>query len=65
VYAGALAYLVTMTQALHEEIKPDGLRAQVVCPGVQDASLLDTAFRAGLAAFGAQSPGLAQRYRAG
>ena len=34
VYAGALAYLVTMTQALHEEISPDGLRAQVVCPGV-------------------------------
>jgi hypothetical protein len=23
-----------MTQALHEEIKPDGLRAQVLCPGV-------------------------------
>jgi len=108
VYAGALAYLVTMTQALHEEIEPDGLRAQVVCPGVvatefherqgmdlsavprmsaqdvvtaslrglelgevvcapgvEDATLLDAAFRAGLAAFGAQSPGLARRYRAG
>ena len=39
---------------------------EVVCaPGVEDASLLDTAFRAGLAAFGAQSPELAQRYRAG
>ena len=87
-YAGALAYLVTMTQALHEEISPDGLRAQVVCPGVvatefharqgldlsavprmsaQDvvtASLLDAVFRADLAAFGAQSPELAQRYRA-
>ena len=23
-----------MTQALHKEISPDGLRAQVVCPGV-------------------------------
>ncbi len=34
VYAGAPGYLVTMTQALHEEIKPDGLRAQVVCPSV-------------------------------
>ena len=39
---------------------------EVVCaPGVEDAGLLDTAFRAGLAAFGAQSPELAQRYRAG
>ena len=106
VYAGALAYLVTMTQALHEEISPDGLRAQVVCPGlvatefherqgldlsavprmsaqdvvtaslrglelgevvcapgVEDASLLDAVFRAGLAAFGAQRPELARRYR--
>lgn len=34
VYAGALAYLVTMTQALQEEIKPAGLKAQVLCPGV-------------------------------
>jgi short-subunit dehydrogenase len=34
VYAGALAYLVTMTQALHEELKPDGLKVQVLCPGV-------------------------------
>jgi len=108
VYAGALAYLVTMTQALHEEISPDGLRAQVVCPGVvatefherqgldlsavprmsaqdvvtaslrglelgevvcapgvADGSLLDAVFRADLAAFGAQSPELAQRYRTG
>ena len=39
---------------------------EVVCaPGVEDATLLDAAFRAGLAAFGAQSPELAQRYRAG
>ena len=107
-YAGALAYLVTMTQALREEISPHGLRAQVVCPGVvatefherqgldlsavprmsaqdvvtaslrglelgevvcapgvEDASLLDAVFRADLAAFGAQSPELAQRYRTG
>jgi short-subunit dehydrogenase len=107
VYAGALAYLVTMTQALQEEIRPAGLKAQVLCPGVvatefherqgmdlsavprmsaqdvvtaslrglelgelvcapgvEDASLLDAVFRAGLAAFGAQSPELAQRYRA-
>ena len=97
-----------MTQALHEEISPHGLRAQVVCPGVvatefherqgldlsavprmsaqdvvtaslrglelgevvcapgvEDASLLDAVFRADLAAFGAQSPELAQRYRTG
>jgi uncharacterized protein len=107
VYAGALAYLVTMTQALQEEIRPAGLKAQVLCPGVvatefherqgmdlsavprmsaqdvvtaslrglelgelvcapgvEDASLLDAVFRADLAAFGAQSPELAQRYRA-
>ena len=37
---------------------------EVVCaPGVEDASLLDAAFRADLAAFDAQSTGLAQRYR--
>ncbi len=77
-----------MTQVLHEEISPDGLRAQVVCPGVvatefherqgldlsavprmsaEDvviASLLDAVSQASLAAFGAQSPALAQRYRA-
>jgi uncharacterized protein len=95
-----------MTQALHEEIEPAGLRAQVLCPGVvatefherqgldlsavprmsapdvvtaslrglelgevvcapgvEDTSLLDAVFRADLAAFGAQSPELAQRYR--
>src|ERR1700759_3146322 len=95
-----------MTQALHEEIKGDGLRAQVVCPGVvatefherqgldlsavprmsapdvvtaslrglelgevvcapgvEDTTLLDAVFGAELAAVGAQSPGLAQRYR--
>lgn len=32
-------------------------------PGVEDASLLDAIFRADLAAFGAQSPELATRYR--
>ena len=38
---------------------------EVVCtPGVE-ASLLDAVFRADLAAFGAQSPELAQRYRTG
>jgi hypothetical protein len=37
---------------------------EVVCaPGVEDASLLDAVFLAGLAAVGAQSPELAQRYR--
>ncbi|MCV7444426.1 SDR family NAD(P)-dependent oxidoreductase [Mycobacterium paraense] len=37
---------------------------ETVCaPGVEDASLLDAVFRADLAAFGAQSPELATRYR--
>jgi uncharacterized protein len=34
VYAGALACLVAMTQALHEELTPHGLKVQVLCPGV-------------------------------
>lgn len=33
VYAGTLAHLVVMTQVLHEELKPAGLRVQVLCPG--------------------------------
>ena len=38
---------------------------ETVCaPGVEDAGLLDAVFRADLAAFGAQSPQLAARYRA-
>jgi uncharacterized protein len=108
VYTGALAHLVAMTQALHEELMPDGLKVQVLCPGVvatefherqgldlsavprmsaqdvvtaslrglelgevvcapgvQDASLLEAVSQADLAAFGAQSPELAKRYRAG
>jgi short-subunit dehydrogenase len=106
VYAGALAHLVTMTQVLHEELAGEGLRFQVVCPGVvatefherqgldlsavprmsaddvvtaslrglelgevvcapgvEDASLLAAVFQADLAAFAAQSPQLAKRYR--
>ncbi len=34
VYAGTLAHLLIMTQVLHEELKSDGLKLQVVCPGV-------------------------------
>jgi len=34
VYAGTLSHLVTMTQVLHEELKSEGFRVQVVCPGV-------------------------------
>jgi len=34
VYVGTLAHLVAMTQALHEELKSEGLRVQVVCPGI-------------------------------
>lgn len=107
VYAGTLAHLIAMTQVLHEELKPQGLRLQVLCPGVvatefhvrqgldlsavprmsaedvvtaslrglelgevvcapgvEDASLLDAVSRADLAAFAAQSPELAKRYRA-
>ena len=107
VYAGTLACLVAMTQALHEELMSDGLKVQVLCPGVvatefherqgldlsavprmsaqdvvtaslrglelgevvcapgvQDASLLEAVSQADLAAFGTQSPELAERYRA-
>ena len=105
-YVGTLAYLVALTQALHEELKATGLKVQVVCPGivatefherqgmdlskfprmtaedvvtaslrglelgevvcapgVERADLLDAIFKADLAAFGAQSPQLAERYR--
>ena len=105
-YAGTLAHLVTMTQVLHEELKSEGVKVQVVCPGivatefherqgfdlsavprmsaddvvtaslrglelgevvcapgVENAPLLEAVFQADLAAFGAQSPQLAQRYR--
>ncbi|GAA2425997.1 SDR family NAD(P)-dependent oxidoreductase [Streptomyces glaucus] len=53
-----------------EDVVTAGLRGlelgEVVCaPGVEDAGLLDAVFRAGLAAFGGQSPELASRYRAG
>jgi short-subunit dehydrogenase len=34
VYTGTLAHLVAMTQVLHEELAPAGLRLQVLCPGV-------------------------------
>jgi short-subunit dehydrogenase len=106
VYAGTLAYLVAMSQALSAELEGTGVNVQVVCPGVvatefherqgmdmsrvprmtaddvvaaslrglelgetvcapgvEDASLLDAIFQADLAAFGAQSPELATRYR--
>jgi short-subunit dehydrogenase len=108
VYAGTLAHLVAMTQVLHEELKSEGLKIQVVCPGVvatefherqgldlsavarmsaedvvtaslrglelgevvcapgvEDTRLLEAVFQADLNAFGAQSPELAKRYRAG
>jgi uncharacterized protein len=108
IYAATLAHLVTMSQVLHEELKTEGIRVQVVCPGVvatefherqgldlsavprmsaedvvtaslrglqlgevvcapgvEDPRLLDAVFQADLAAFGAQSAQLAERYRAG
>ena len=33
-YTGTLAHIVAMTQVLHEELHPEGLRIQVLCPGV-------------------------------
>lgn len=106
VYAGGLAYLLTMSQTLSAELEGTGITVQVVCPGVvatefherqgfdlsavprmsaddvvtaslrglelgetvcapgiENASVLDDVFRADLAAFAAQSPELATRYR--
>jgi short-subunit dehydrogenase len=106
VYTGTLAHIVALSQALHEELKSQGLRVQVLCPGVvatefherqgldlsavtrmsaddvvtaslrgldlgevvcapgvERADLLDAVFTADLAAFAAQSPQLAARYR--
>jgi uncharacterized protein len=106
VYTGTLAHIVALSQALHEELKPHGLRIQALCPGVvatefhqrqgldltavprmsaddvvtaslrglelgevvctpgvERSDLLDAVFKADLAAFAAQSPRLADRYR--
>jgi uncharacterized protein len=106
VYAGTLAHIVALSQALHEELKSQGLQIQALCPGVvatefherqgidlsafprmsaddvvtaslrglasgevvcapgvERSDLLDAVFKAGQAAFGAQSPQLATRYR--
>jgi len=107
VYTGTLAHSVAWTQQLHAELALEGIKVQVVCPGVvatefherqgmdlsavprmsaenvvtaslrglelgeivcapgvEQASLLQAVFDADLAVFGAQSPELAQRYRA-
>ncbi len=106
VYAGTLAHIVALSQALHEELKFQGLRIQALCPGVvatefherqgldlstvprmsaddvvtaslrglaigevlcapgvERSELLDAVFKADLAAFAAQAPQLAERYR--
>lgn len=34
VYTATLAYIVAFSQALHEELKSEGLRVQALCPGV-------------------------------
>ena len=34
VYTAALAHVVALSQALHEELQPHGLRVQALCPGV-------------------------------
>ena len=105
VYAGTLAGGVAFSQTLHEEVKAQGLKVQVLCPGVvatefherqgldlsavprmsaddvvtaslrglelgevvcapgvEREDLLQAVSAADLAAFGAQSPELAQRY---
>jgi short-subunit dehydrogenase len=107
VYTGTLAHIVALSQSLHEELKSQGLRVQVLCPGVvatefherqgldlsamprmsaddvvtaslrgleigevlcapgvEKSDLLDAVFKADLAAFAAQAPQLATRYRA-
>jgi short-subunit dehydrogenase len=106
VYIGTLAHILAMSQALHEELKPHGLRVQALCPGivatefherqgldlsalprmsaddvvtaslrglelgevvcapgVERSDLLDAVSTANLAAFGAQTPQLAERYQ--
>ena len=106
VYTGTLAHTVAMSQALHEELKSQGLRVQALCPGVvatefherqgldlsavprmsaddvvtaslrglalgevicapgvERTDLLEAVSTADLAAFGAQLPRLAERYR--
>ena len=106
VYVGTLAHILALSQAMHEELKPHGLRIQALCPGivatefhecqgmdlsaiprmsaddvvtasmqglalgevvcapgVERSDLLDAVFKADLAAFGAQAPQLAKRYR--
>ena len=102
----AEAAVVALSQALHEELRPQGLRIQALCPGivatefhtrqgmdlsalprmsaedvvtanlkalvsgevvcapgVESAALLHATVAANLAAFGGQSPQLAERYR--
>lgn len=106
VYTGTLAHIIALSQALHEELKSQGVRIQALCPGVvatefherqglnlsavprmsaddvvtaslrglaigevlcapgvERADLLDAVFKADLAAFAAQAPQLAERYR--
>ena len=105
-YVATLAHLVALSQSLHQELKAQGLRIQVLCPGivatefherqgldlsavprmsaedvvtaslrgleigevvcapgVERSELLDAVFDADLAAFAAQAPQLAERYR--
>lgn len=105
-YIATLAHLVALSQALHQELSPQGVRVQVLCPGVvatefhsrqgldlssvprmsaddvvraslkglelgevvcapgvENSALLTSVEQAQLAAFAAQSPELAQRYR--
>jgi len=106
VYTGTLAHSVALSQALHEELKSQGVVVQALCPGVvatefherqgldlsavprmsagdvvtaslrglalgevvcapgvERPDLLEAVFSSDIAAFAAQSPQLAQRYR--
>ena len=33
-YVGALAYAVALSQALHQELAPNGIKVQALCPGI-------------------------------
>ena len=41
-YGASKAALLTMTKCISEELAPNGIRANVICPGVTDTSMLST-----------------------
>ena len=54
---------MTAQDVVHASLRGLALGETVCAPGVEDVTLLDTIFRADLAAFASQSPALATRYR--